>query len=51
MGEVYLPWRYVPRLLGYERYGGFGMTPACASSRSRSGTLQVRFMSAPVVML
>lgn len=28
VGEVYLPWRYVPRLLGYARYGGFGMMPA-----------------------
>lgn len=32
--EAYLPGRYVPRLLGYARYGGFSMRPACASSKS-----------------
>lgn len=51
MDEAYLSWRYVPRLLGYARYGGFSMRPACASSGSHTDTFQVRFMSAPVFML
>lgn len=51
VGEVYLPWRYVPRLLGYARYGGFGMMPACAFFEIPHRHLPGPFMSALVVML
>lgn len=41
MDEAYLSWRYVPRLLGYARYGGFSMRLACAFSRPDTEVFQV----------